>query len=173
MRTRIRLPLEFYEPAKPSIRAERVPFVKWTAPVRALLLTINSPATGKLLCQERKSQGASLVVQWLRVLMSMQGTRVPSPVWEDPKCCRAPEPVRHNYRAHAPWRPCSATTEATRVRNPRTSTKSGPTCPNQRKPVCSSEDPAQPKVSKETKKEAKAPCPLTRDPERGRPHPSP
>ena len=129
MRTRIQLPLEFYEPAKPSIRTERVPFVKWMAPVRALLLTINSPATGKLLCQERKSQGASLVVQWLRVLMPMQGTRVPSLVWEDPKCCRAPEPVRHNYRAHAPRRPCSATTEATRGGNPHTSTKSSPHLP--------------------------------------------
>ena len=138
MRTRIRLPLEFYEPAKPSIRAERVPFVKWTAPIRALLLTINSAATGKLLCQERKNQGASLVVQWLRVLMPMQGTRVRSLVWEDPECCRAPEPVRHNYRAHAPWRTCSATTGHRSEK---------PSHLNQRKPAHSYKDPAQPIIS--------------------------
>ena len=40
---------------------------------------------------------ASLVVQWLRVRLPMQGTRVRALVWEDPTCRGATRPVRHNY----------------------------------------------------------------------------
>ena len=40
---------------------------------------------------------ASLVAQWLRIRLPMQGTLVQSLVWEDPACCRATKPVRHNY----------------------------------------------------------------------------
>ena len=40
---------------------------------------------------------ASLVVQWLRIHLPIQGTRVRALVWEDPTCCRATKPVRHNY----------------------------------------------------------------------------
>ena len=40
---------------------------------------------------------ASLVVQWLRICLAMQGTPVQSPVWEDPTCCRAMKLVGHNY----------------------------------------------------------------------------
>ena len=50
---------------------------------------------------------ASLVVQWLRVRLSVQGTWVQSLVWEDPTRCQETRPVYHNYwaprpRAHAP-----------------------------------------------------------------------
>ena len=41
--------------------------------------------------------GASLVAQWLRVCLPMQGTRVRALVWEDPTCRRATRPVSHNY----------------------------------------------------------------------------
>ena len=41
--------------------------------------------------------GASLVVQWLRICLPMQGTRVRALVWEDPTCCGATRPVSHNY----------------------------------------------------------------------------
>ena len=34
--------------------------------------------------------------------LPMQGTRVWSLFWEDPTCCRATKPVRHNYWAHLP-----------------------------------------------------------------------
>ena len=44
---------------------------------------------------------ASLVAQWLRVCLPMQGTRVRALVWEDPTCRGATEPVRHNYWACA------------------------------------------------------------------------
>ena len=41
--------------------------------------------------------GTSLVVQWLRIHLPMQGTRVRAPVREDPTCRGATKPVRHNY----------------------------------------------------------------------------
>ena len=40
---------------------------------------------------------ASLVAQWLRVCLPMQGTRVRALVWEDPTCHGAIGPVSHNY----------------------------------------------------------------------------
>ena len=41
--------------------------------------------------------GTSLVVQWLRILLPMQGTQVRPLVWEDPTCRGATKPVCHNY----------------------------------------------------------------------------
>ena len=40
---------------------------------------------------------ASLVAQWLRICLLMQGTRVRALVWEDPTCQGATGPVSHNY----------------------------------------------------------------------------
>ena len=40
---------------------------------------------------------ASLVAQWLRGCLLMQGTRVRALVWEDPTCRGATGPVNHNY----------------------------------------------------------------------------
>ena len=40
---------------------------------------------------------ASLVAQWLRIRLPMQGTRVRALVQEDPTCRGATKPVRHNY----------------------------------------------------------------------------
>ena len=45
----------------------------------------------------KKKERASLVVQWLRICLPMQGTRVQALVWEDPTCCGATRPVSHNY----------------------------------------------------------------------------
>ena len=44
---------------------------------------------------------ASLVAQWLRICLLMQGTRVWALVWEDPTCRGATRPVSHNYWACA------------------------------------------------------------------------
>ena len=44
----------------------------------------------------------SLVAQWLRILLPMQGTWVPSLVREDPTCCEAAKPMHHNYWTLAP-----------------------------------------------------------------------
>ena len=41
--------------------------------------------------------GVSLVVQWLRICLPMQGTQVSALVQEDPTCRGATKPVRHNY----------------------------------------------------------------------------
>ena len=47
------------------------------------------------------ARGASLVVQWLRIHLPIQGTRVRALVREKPTCCRATKPVCHNYWACA------------------------------------------------------------------------
>ena len=45
--------------------------------------------------------GVSLVAQWLRIHLPMQGTRVRALVQEDPTCRGATKPVHHNYWACA------------------------------------------------------------------------
>ena len=76
---------------------------------------------------KNKSGGTSLVAQWLRIRLPMQGTWVWSLLREDPTCHGATKPVRHNYWAGTPQllkpmhsrasllqllRPCAASTEA-------------------------------------------------------------
>ena len=72
----------------------------------------------------KDGMGTSLVAQWLRIRLSMQGTQVRALVREDPTCCGAAKPVRHNY-----WSPHSATRKATAMRSLRTTTKSSPRSP--------------------------------------------
>ena len=64
----------------------------------------NSEENYKLLlckrqCQEneKRRHRDSLVAQWLRICLPMQGTRVRALVWEDPTCHGATGPVSHNY----------------------------------------------------------------------------
>ena len=45
---------------------------------------------------------ASLVAQWLRIRLPMQGTQVRALVREDPTYCRATKPASHNYWACVP-----------------------------------------------------------------------
>ena len=63
---------------------------------------------------KNKRSWASLVAQWLRIFLPMQGTRVRVLVREDPTCRGATKPMCHNYWAHVPQllSPCAATTEA-------------------------------------------------------------
>ena len=84
----------------------------------------------------KKSTRASLVVQWLRIRLPMQGTRVRALVWEDPTCRGATGPVSHNYWACVPQllkpahlEPVLPTREATAVRSQCTATKSRPRSP--------------------------------------------
>ena len=64
-------------------------------------------------------EGASLVVQWLRIHLPMQRTQVRSLVQEDPTCCGANKPMCCNYWSpHAleptlcnKWRPSIASRE--------------------------------------------------------------
>ena len=46
---------------------------------------------------QKRPLGASLVAQWLRIRLPMQGTRVRAAVREDPTCRGAARPVSHNY----------------------------------------------------------------------------
>ena len=49
-------------------------------------------------CRFFKNQlSASLVAQWLRIRLPVQGIWVRALVREDPTCCGAPRPVCHNY----------------------------------------------------------------------------
>ena len=41
--------------------------------------------------------GASLVAQWLRICLPMQGIWVRALVWEDPTCHGTTKPMHHNY----------------------------------------------------------------------------
>ena len=50
-----------------------------------------------ILLVSKRVPGASLVAQWLRICLPMQGTRVRVLVWEDPTCHGATRPVSHNY----------------------------------------------------------------------------
>ena len=62
------------------------------------LLTTASPGKSPQTNFKYKTiQGASLVAQWLRICLLMQGTRVRALVWEDPTCRGATRPVSHNY----------------------------------------------------------------------------
>ena len=54
----------------------------------------------------RTRLGSSLVAQWLRIRLPMQGTQVWSLVREDPTCHGATKPMHHNYWACAPEPAC-------------------------------------------------------------------
>ena len=63
---------------------------------------------------DKREWWASLVVQWLRIRLPMQGTRVWALVREDPTCLGTTKPVSHNYWACALeptsynyWSPCA------------------------------------------------------------------
>ena len=45
---------------------------------------------------EKSETGTSLVAQWLRIRLPMQGARVRALVREDPTCREATKPVHHN-----------------------------------------------------------------------------
>ena len=84
---------------------------------------------------------ASLVAQWLRVCLPMQGTWVRALVREDPTCRGATGPRHHSYWACAlelashncwglcAWSPCSAMGEAIAMKGPHSAARSGPCSP--------------------------------------------
>ena len=52
----------------------------------------------KVKIKKKKSNGGtSLVAQWLRICLPMQGTRIRALVREDPTCQGATKPMPHNY----------------------------------------------------------------------------
>ena len=107
----------------------------------------------------------SLVAQWLRIRLPMQGTWVWALVWEDPTCHGATKPMHHNCwactlepepqllntrattteahtpRAHALQQEKPLQWEALTLQR-----RVAPARRNQRKPVHSNKDPMQPKI---------------------------
>ena len=70
-----------------------------THEIKNIFLKLFDAAILKLVWKEdelKSSMGASLVVQWLIILLPMQGTWVQSLVWEDPTCLAATKPAHHN-----------------------------------------------------------------------------
>ena len=84
-------------------------FKKYVSPSLSLFLSlsyicvhvfiIRYPSSYKIkswLLSIKVNERASLVAQWLRICLLMQGTRVRALVWEDPTCHGAAGPVSHN-----------------------------------------------------------------------------
>ena len=100
--------------------------------------------------QKNSDVSASLIMQWIRICLPMQGPWVQSLVREYSSCLGAAKPMCHNYWAHA------AATEA-RVTKPvlckrrsqhrektdRCKWSGAPALHTWRKPRCSSKDPVQ------------------------------
>ena len=99
--------------------------------------------------------GTSLVAQWLRILLAMQGVQVQALVQEYPTCRGATKPVCHNYWARATAtevfvsRACAPQQEKPLQWEARvTQWWVAATHRKYRKPVHSNEDPTQPKINK-------------------------
>ena len=100
-----------------------------------------------ILRQLKINWGTSLVVQWLRICLPVQGTQVQSLVREDPTCCGATKPVRHNYWACMLQLLRPACLDPM-LHNKRSHCNEKPVHRNQGKPMRSSEDTKQPKINK-------------------------
>ena len=74
---------------------ERTPLL-WQHPQRTVPPTLVSSTPKPVGLTQNLQLWASLVAQWLRVCLPMQGTRVRALVWEDPTCRGATKPVSHN-----------------------------------------------------------------------------
>ena len=99
--------------------------------------------------------GTSLVVQWLRVHLPTQGTRVRGLVREDPTCGGVTKSMCHDYWACA-LEPASHNYWA-RMLQPQKPARLEPVHRNKRshrneKPTHCNEDPTQPKINKIKKK---------------------
>ena len=111
--------------------------------------------------------GTSLVAQWLRIRLPVQGTRDQSLVREDPTCSGATKPVHHNYWAcalepvsHNYWARASQLQKPTclepLLRNKRSHHNEKPTYHKEewpplattRESQCTATDPTQPKINK-------------------------
>ena len=78
--------------------------VKWWSGGAKVINRPGDHESHDLTAQEvpRAKRGASLMVQWLRVRLDIQGTVVQFLVREDLSCCRPTEPVCPTTKAHTP-----------------------------------------------------------------------
>ena len=70
-----------------------------TARVKMEFRDLLTPCEALQFLSDAHLLGASLVAQWLRNLLPVQGTQVQTLVWEDPTCHGATKPMCHNYWA--------------------------------------------------------------------------
>ena len=75
--------------SKTAMSIKEIEFIVQNVP------TMPDGVTGKV--HQIVKAGASLVAQWLRSCLPVQGTQVRALVWEDPTCRGATRPVSHNY----------------------------------------------------------------------------
>ena len=87
------------------------------------------------------------MVQWLRISLAIQRTLVWSLIQEDPTCHGATKSERHNYRASVPHSLSSETEKPLQWELLALHRRVASSCHNKRKPVCSNEDPGQPKIN--------------------------
>ena len=126
--------------------------VSWINPISAANLGVYGASEPGSVTKGQESKelatGASLVAQWFRVCLPMQGTWVRALVWEDPTCHGATKPVSHNYWACASGA-CAPKRERPRQWEAHTPQwRVAPICRNWRKPSHRNEDPTQPKINK-------------------------
>ena len=69
----------------------------WFQLIVIKLPSTGSPGDGRALMIKKALEGTSLVVQWLRIRLPIQGIWVWSLLWEDPTCWGATKPVGRNY----------------------------------------------------------------------------
>ncbi|KAJ8779538.1 hypothetical protein J1605_012422, partial [Eschrichtius robustus] len=80
--------------SSPGLGRSHMPRSNWAREpqLRSLHVWSLCPTT-----REAAIKRTSLVAQWLRIRLPMQGTRVRALVREDPTCRGATKPMRHNY----------------------------------------------------------------------------
>ena len=70
----------------------------WIPPLSLRISHITSLSLHFFFCKMEWA-GTSLVVQWLRIHLPVQGTWARSLIWEGSTCCGVTEPACHSYRA--------------------------------------------------------------------------
>ena len=106
-----------------------------------------------------KKERTSLVVPWIRICLSMQGTWVRSLVWEDSTCSGATKPVCHNdwamcckYWSPRALEPVLCNKRSQQNENPVHCNEEQPPPATTRENLCeSNEDPAQTKINRQIK----------------------
>ena len=135
---------------KPSLCSLHIiRFNPHNCPGRELLVPLNRHENqGCRVLSKLAQSGTSLVAQWLRICLPIQGTWVRALVWEDPACRGATGPVSHNYWA------CASGASALQQERPRwwearaPRWRVAPACRNWREPSHRNEDPTQAKINK-------------------------
>ena len=88
-----------------TLRCVLTTFLSWSFKNSVFLLLIHSLSLFRVSIRQYNvkipTDRASLVAQWLRICLPMQGTRVRALVWEDPTCHGAAGPMSRNCWACA------------------------------------------------------------------------